>query len=145
MELMSREVFDQNGDAIGAAVRLLLDNPKRRRQFQLATVYEKRTNELLVEVLFTGFGPVVVYSTRIMRSGKSGFGGVRQYRKSRPIAPLTGKDDQVFYVMSRSTVGYELWGSDLIRVVAGDVDPATFRFAGDDTGALAFKRVATIG
>lgn len=130
---MSSETFDQNSDEIVAAVRLIVADSKRRRKFQLAIVYESHTNELLAEVLSTSFGPVVVYSTAIgAHSRNTVMVGSRQYRRNRPIAALTG-EDQIFDVMSRSNSGYELLGTDLIRFIASDVDPAT--------AGLTFKRV----
>lgn len=61
-ETMSPDYFESNEAAIRTAVHLLRVNAKRRKRFQLATVYEKRSGELLVEVFATSFGPVVVYA-----------------------------------------------------------------------------------
>jgi hypothetical protein len=143
MEYMSREVFHQHRDEITAAVRLLLADPRRRKRFQLATVYEKkRRNELLAEVLSTGFGPVVAYSagvgTMANRAAQGGPGKgvplhVRQHRQNRIIAPLTGEDGQIISVMSRSNTEYQLRGVDLARTIAGDVDQS-------DDRALVFHR-----
>jgi hypothetical protein len=133
---MTREMFDQNAEEICTAVRFLLANPKRRKKFQLATVYEKRTNELLAEVLSTVFGPVVVYVTAIgAHSRNTVMVGSRQHRRGRPIGPFTGEPHQIFDVMSRSNASYALLGADLIRAIAEDT-------ASDETGALIFKRVA---
>ena len=127
---MSWDVFDRDGTEIETAVRLLLLDPKRRRRFQLGAVYEKRTTELLAEVLSTSFGPVVVYWAQVgawanSKPRPSGVGvplHMRQHRKSRPVAPLTGEADQLFRVMSRSNTSYELRGVDLIRAITEGVD-----------------------
>jgi hypothetical protein len=158
MKPMSRETFEQHGDEIVTAVRLILADSKRRRRFQLATVHEKASNELLVEALWTLLGPVVVYSTgHVQPSRNSVWVRPRQDRGGGSIAPLTGAADQTFNVVSRSGVEYDIWAVDLIRVITGDVDPATLpnhsQFTavgnvtvpidGDGTGALTFRRVAT--
>jgi hypothetical protein len=143
---MSWETFDQNSDEIVAAVRLIVADSKRRRKFQLAAVYERRTNELLVEVFQTGFGPVVVYSVAYGHPANQP--GVpfhtRQARNGRPIARLSGDASrpQVFDVASRAGANYSITRGDLIRLITEEVDPATFRFIGDDERALTFKRVA---
>ena len=140
---MSREFFDENRDKIDTALRLLFDDPKLHRQSRLATVYEKRSGELLVEVLWTSFGPVVVYSNSGGGTSRNTvFVGPRQNRGNRAIAPLSGDADeaQVFFAASRRAAMYEIRRADLIRILGGDVDPATFRFAGDDAGALTFRR-----
>ena len=62
MRFRSRETFDANRDEIELAVQLLIANSKRRNRFQVARVYERNSDELLAEVLMTGFGPVVAYS-----------------------------------------------------------------------------------
>jgi hypothetical protein len=131
-------------------VKLLLADSKRRRRFQLATVYEKRTNELLAEVLDTGFGPVVVYSAPVggvLANPKQRTVGqgvplhFRQHRTSR-VAPLTGEPGQVLAVMSRTNIDYALTGADLIRVSTGDADRRTFRFTGDDNQTLTFRSMS---
>ncbi len=150
MTSMSREVFDRNGEQIVTAVRLLLADPKRRKRRQLVAVYEKnekRTHELVAEVLRTNFGPVVVYSTHVGTWANEKHRGpgegvpvhLRQYRKSRSIKPLTGEADQAFSVMSRSNTLYEITGTDLSRIITGDVNPQTFRFPSDDGGKLTFR------
>ena len=159
---MSREVFEQHRDEIDTAVKLLLTNPKLRKKFQLALVYEKRTSELLAEVLFTSFGPVVVYPIGVGATGHNTAMlptiGTRQYRGHRVVSPLTGDVHRYFDVVSRSNAAYEIRAVDLVRVISGDVDPATLpnhkRFEnvgggviqidGDGAGALTFRRVATV-
>lgn len=155
---MSWATFDENRNGISTAVKLLHAEPKRRRQFQLVTVHEKSTGELLLEVLATSFGPVVVYSTGIQHaSQQSIWVKSRQDRDGRSVDPLTGDANQRFSVTSHSSATYDVWAIDLIRVITGDVDPATLpnhaQFArlanvivqvdGDGVGALSFKRVAT--
>jgi hypothetical protein len=106
-------------------VTLLVAVSKRRRKFQLATVHEKHTNDLLAEVLSISFGPVVVYSTGFGASSRNTvMVGSRQYRGGRPIAPLTGEINQSFDVISHSNASYEPLGVDLLRVIAEDADPA---------------------
>lgn len=156
---MSRETFEQHGDEIHTAVRLLLADSKRRKRFQLATVHERSSKELLAEVLDTSFGPVVVYSTGIAATSRATSNlpmiGTRQYRGNRAISPLTGDAGQTFDVVSRSNVMYDIWGRDLIHVITGEVDPATLpsysqfttigdvtlQIDGDGAGALTFRRV----
>jgi hypothetical protein len=147
LDFMRWETFDQNSDEIVAAVRLIVADSKRRRKFQLAAIYERHTNELLAEVFSTGFGPVVVYSVAYGQPANR-FGGApfhtRQARDGRPIARLSGDASrpQVFDVASRAGANYSITRGDLIRLITEDVDPSTFRFIGDDEGALTFKRVA---
>jgi hypothetical protein len=153
LDFMSWETFDQNSDEIVAAVRLLVADSKRRRRFQLVTVYEKRTGEpgeLLIEVLATSFGPVIVYSVAYGRPANQGSGvpfHTRQARDGRHIARLSGDASrpQVFDVASRAGANYSITRGDLIRLITEHVDPSTFRFIGDDEGALTFKRVARAG
>jgi hypothetical protein len=87
MEYMSREVFHRHRDEITAAVRLLLADPKRRKRFQFATVYEKnRRNELLAEVLSTGLdrsSPIRPMSARAV----AGFLYTRFSFAKRPPSP----------------------------------------------------------
>ncbi|HWF69017.1 MAG TPA: hypothetical protein VG187_05535, partial [Mycobacterium sp.] len=62
---MSWKTFDENRERIEVAVQLLIADPKRRKRFQLAEVFETSSSEQLAEVLSTNFGPVVVYSTQV--------------------------------------------------------------------------------
>ena len=141
MDYMSREVFGQHRDEITAAVKLLLADPKRRKRSQLATVHEKRSHELLAEVLKTSLGLVVAYSAGVGTMANwtprgQGQGvplHLRQHRQNRAIAPLTGEDSQVVSVMSRSNTEYQLRGADLVRLIAGDIDQS-------DDRALVFHR-----
>ena len=94
---------------------------------------ESHTNELLAEVkdhqLRTG--------RRLLdrdRGAQSQYrhGGIASVPKESADCRAHGQD-QIFDVMSRSNSGYELLGTDLIRFIASDVDPAT--------AGLTFKRV----
>lgn len=141
---MSAKEFDANEKQIRTAVRLLRADSKLHNKFQHLAVYEKRSGELLAEVLWTAFGPVVVYKTQVgawanHKPGAPGQGvtmHLRQHRKSRSIAPLTGASDQMFTVMSRSNASYEVTGGALVRALSGEGAPT-------DT-PLVFKRVTAV-
>lgn len=115
-----------------------------QKRFWLAEVYEVNASERLAEVLSTSFGgPVVVYSIRVavMANWKDRAPGegvplhLRQVRHFRPIAPLTGSADQVFWLMSRVDIEYSLRGVDLVRFITDDT------VAPDHDPNLTFKRV----
>jgi hypothetical protein len=62
IEGMSQETFDENKQAILAAIDALIDNPKSRKRFRLFELYEKGgRHERLAEVFGTHHGPVIVY------------------------------------------------------------------------------------
>ena len=139
MEFMSQDVFDSNNEQIRIAVQLLLAKPESRKKFQLAAVYEKSSGDLLAEVLPTALGPVVVYATSTMGNSLNQMMiGPRQIRSGRRIDPLLSdpRVGQVFWAASRSAAMYPITRADLIRIITEEVDPATFRFSGDDAGAL---------
>lgn len=117
LEPMRAETFEQNEAAIANAVKLLSADPKRRRQFRVAGIYETRSGELLAEVLATSFGPVIVYATGAMaHSRNTAMIGSRQDRDRR-IRPLTAAAGQTFELMSRANSSHEITAAELVRFV----------------------------
>lgn len=121
---MTRQMFDEHRDEIDRAVTLVTKDPKRRKLFQIATVYNRQSSELLAEVLLTHYGLVVAYAARtggVMANISPGGGGLalhdRQLRDFRWIAPLTGVDGQTITTMSRGNVAYELALTELIDFI----------------------------
>lgn len=108
MKFHSREAFDADRENIELAVRLLISDAKRRKRFQIATVYDRAHSELVAEVLGINSGPVVAYSARVggVMANRTGAGSItfhdRQLRDYRMVVPLTGDDGQTVTVMTRS-------------------------------------------
>ncbi|MEZ5133440.1 MAG: hypothetical protein R2763_17285 [Mycobacterium sp.] len=62
---ISAETFAEHRNEITAAVTLLLQNPKSRRNFELTAIYTKKTGELLARALSTQYGIVMVLESWI--------------------------------------------------------------------------------
>lgn len=120
---MSREVFDENKQAILVDLNALMDNPKSRRLFRLLAVYDKGSNQLLAEVFALTQGTLVVHRGRGHLSrvkGRASGVFVRQDRgdENLIVAPLTDDPDQ-FFVISVGRMGdRSLSGRDLTRWLA---------------------------
>jgi hypothetical protein len=120
---MTWEVFEENRPAILAAVKALMANPKSRRRFRLAALYEKRTSDLVAEMFGTAHGPVVVWLDAEYGGESTHLAGVRLH--GRDIAPLTGDPAQRFTIRGKSR-SYVVFGAHF----------ATRTYPGDD---LVFK------
>jgi hypothetical protein len=120
-ERMSRERFNENKQAILAAIDALMDNPKSRKRFRALALYEETTGELLAEVFRLTYGPVVVHrsSGRVSRAGKSAM-FVRQGRGTDDlvVAPFSDDPDQRFNIVSAASADRGISGRDLAQWLA---------------------------
>lgn len=105
-------MFNHNQPTITADVWMILAaKGKNRRRFRLAAVYEKKTGQLLAELVQTTCGPVVVMTDAEHGGGSAHMDGVR--RRGRDIAPFTGDPGQEFVIKVKSRL-YMVTGADFI-------------------------------
>lgn len=146
---MSQQTFDENEPAILAALRALMSNPKSRNRYRLGAIYAKPTGELLMEVFRTNHGPVVVYRSALgwtthPDDGRDIYNAFRQGHGSNlTVAPLTGKEGQVFVLISRKSLGQERVDAEIITkwllVKADKGQRDRFRFHYKTTFGLVFQ------
>jgi hypothetical protein len=149
---MSPETFDRNREEIRAAVLALIGNPKSRRRFRLAALYEKSSGELLAELFTTVHGPVVCYrglgergaARHISASDSSRYDGGRPGQlvvqvvtqrgsTGRQVVPLSG-EDQELHIGSRAAQ-YVVMGKDFERWMSPE-DRLGFGFASGVEGVV---------
>jgi hypothetical protein len=124
---MTYDVFDENWSTIATEVKTILGaGGKTRRRFRVfrGAVYERKTGELLAELLRTSLGPVVVF-----RAGEPGDNHASQkgefligFRQARgvnglAVAPFTGIESQDYFDLVASGGGrgqYLLTGEWLV-------------------------------
>jgi hypothetical protein len=102
---MTDAVFDENWPTIATEVKTILGaKGKTRRDFRIVAVYERKTGELLAELLRTSLGPVVVFRAGQWGARASQKGEIRVgFRQSRgvnglAVAPFTGIESQPYFV-----------------------------------------------
>ncbi len=136
---MSQETFDENQQAIGAGIMALWANPRSRKLFRRAALYERQTGELIAEVFGTQYGPVVHYSASTSALKYMNGNEVRQSRGAFVLDPLTGEPEQEFRAMSRSR-HYRIAGSDFAAWLSEGVEE--FRHHGGELTFGKARRVA---
>jgi hypothetical protein len=116
---MSREEFDENKQAILAAIDALMSNPKSRRRFRALALFEKTTGELLAEVFDTAHGRVVVHRSygSVSRAGNLPFYRQGVDQNDWVVAPFTGDPVQRFHIVS-GTGDRSVSGRDITQWLA---------------------------